>query len=939
MLVLDLAVKSLRNRAFSTSLTVGSIALSVALLIGVENVRVGVRESFSNTISQTDLVVGARGGTTQLLLYSVFGMGSPTQNISWDTYQQWAEHPAIEWTIPYGLGDSHRGYRVIGTSEDFLRHYRYRGGRSISVAEGRFNSGLYDVTLGADVAAELEYAIGDEVEVTHGLDGFMDHDHMPFTVVGVLDKTFTPVDRALYITMEGLEAVHFGWEDGAPPGSAMPGGAEAEDDHAHEEDDHAHAEEDEHDHAEEDEAAHAEDDHAHAEDEDHDHAEEDEDDHAHEAEDDHAHAEEDEHDHAEEDEAAHAEDEHAHAEDEDAHAEDEEGAHAHAHDPDLTVDDVEVTQLAAFFVGTSDRRDALGLQREINEFEDEPMSAVLPRSRPQRDVAGPGLRRDRPAPGDDLRGAGGSARHAGGALHVAQRAPPRDGDPACSRRGAEPDRRAAGARIGGAGDRGRDRRHGPRVRPALGGAAGRRGAGGPLRADHPARSGGVGLPGVGRGRRLPDRLRARPQGVPDHAPRRAGRKGVMNGGPFVASGSLTGSAYGPMAATRAIVGVVLAALAAGCAGDAGDDPDGAIKVGAIFDLTGPTADVGTDYADGMRGFVDWMNAQGGIEGRPIELIYQDYAYQVSRAEQLYRQFVTEGAVVFMGWGTGDTEALRPYVSEDQVPFSSASLSHILGDPAEAPYNFLVATSYTDQFRIALDWISRNHGEGTPVVALLHNASPFGLSPSRHGGVEFAEERGIELGLYEMPRGAVDFTGEFARIRQSGAQYVVFQNTSGPAAVALQNARSLGIDATFICLNWCSNAQLVQLAGEAAEGVMGTMPYAPLSVDVPGTRVIRDYLEARGESIEGRTNAYTQAWWTFAVFANAMRQVLALGQELTGANIKAALEGFTELDMGGVTVPITFTPDDHLGAKGLRIFRVEDGEWTPLTEFLEAPPRR
>ncbi len=377
---------------------------------------------------------------------------------------------------------------------------------------------------------------------------------------------------------------------------------------------------------------------------------------------------------------------------------------------------------------------------------------------------------------------------------------------------------------------------------------------------------------------------------------------------------------------------------AACGGDGGGDgaADNTIKVGAIFDLTGPTADVGTDYADGMRGYADWVNMQGGIEGRPIDLIYQDYGYQVNRAEQLYSQFVAEGVVVFMGWGTGDTEALRLRVTEDEIPFSSASLSHVLGDPADAPYNFLVAPTYTDQFRIALDWIAANHGDGTPIVALMHNASPFGLSPSRYGGVEHAEAVGVDLTLYEMPRGAVDFTGEFSRIRQSGAQYVVFQNTSGPASVALQNARSLGLDLTFVCLNWCANAQLVDLAGDVAEGVMGTIPYAPLGVDVPGTRVIRDYLAAKGESIEGKTNAYTQAWWTFSVFTEAMRQVLAAGQELTGANIKAALETFTDLDMGGVTVPISFTPDDHLGAKALRMFRVEGGEWVPFTEFIQAP---
>lgn len=400
------------------------------------------------------------------------------------------------------------------------------------------------------------------------------------------------------------------------------------------------------------------------------------------------------------------------------------------------------------------------------------------------------------------------------------------------------------------------------------------------------------------------------------------------------------SGYQQTRPIRLLAAAGLLAFSGACGGDGGGDGagDNAIKVGAIFDLTGPTADVGTDYADGMRGYVDWVNMQGGIEGRPIDLIYQDYAYQVDRAEQLYSQFVAEGAVVFMGWGTGDTEALRLRITEDEIPFSSASLSHVLGDPAEAPYNFLVAPTYTDQFRIALDWIARNHGEGTPIVALMHNASPFGLSPSRHGGVEFAEALGIELALYEMPRGAVDYTAEFSRIRQSGAQYVVFQNTSGPASVALQNANSLGLDLTFVCLNWCANAQLVDLAGEVAEGMLGTIPYAPLSVDVPGTRVIRDYLAGKGESVAGKTNAYTQAWWTFAVFGQAMEQVLASGQELTGANIKAALETFTDLDMGGVTVPITFTPNDHLGAKGLRIFRVEGGEWTPFTEFLQAPPR-
>ncbi|MXX68882.1 MAG: ABC transporter permease [Gemmatimonadales bacterium] len=354
MLVLDLALKSLRNRAFSTSLTVGSIALSVALLIGVENVRAGMRESFSNTISQTDLIVGTKGGTIQLLLYSVFGMGAPTENVSWEAYREWADHPAVEWTIPYSLGDSHRGFRVIGTNEDFFRHYRYRGGQEIALAEGRANEGLFDVTLGADVAAELNYALGDEIAVTHGLGevGFINHDHMPFTVTGVLAKTFTPVDRAIYVTLEGMEAIH--WEDGAPPASDDEHDHEAEAQAAPADDGHAHDEA-------EAQAAHADDGHAHDDEADAQAAPAD-DGHAH---DDEADAQ-----------AAPADDGHAHDDEADAQAAPADDGHAHTED--VSIEDVEVTQVTSFFVGTTNRRDVLQLQREINDFEDEPMMAVIP---------------------------------------------------------------------------------------------------------------------------------------------------------------------------------------------------------------------------------------------------------------------------------------------------------------------------------------------------------------------------------------------------------------------------------------------------------------------------------------------------------------------------------------------------------------------------------
>ncbi len=219
MLTPRLALQSLRNRLLATSLTVASIAFSVALLVGIENIRNGLRESFTGTISGVDLVVGPRSSPVQLLLYSVFGMGSPTANVSWETYTHFRDHEAVAWTIPYSLGDNHRGFRVIGTTDAFYEHFRYRDRRSLAFREGRSAATDHEVVVGSEVAARLEYALGDEIVVTHGMGaaGIMDHDDAPFVIVGILERTATPVDRALYVTLEGIEAMHAGWEGGVPP--------------------------------------------------------------------------------------------------------------------------------------------------------------------------------------------------------------------------------------------------------------------------------------------------------------------------------------------------------------------------------------------------------------------------------------------------------------------------------------------------------------------------------------------------------------------------------------------------------------------------------------------------------------------------------------------------------------------------------------------------
>jgi len=211
-----LALKSLWNRKGVAALTIFAIAVSTALLIGVEKMRHEARASFANTVSGVDLVVGARTGPLQLLLYSVFRIGAATNNISWRAYSTFAADPDVAWTIPLSLGDSHRGFRVLGTSNAYFDHLRTGAKRPLSFAAGGRFGDVYDAVLGAEVAARLGYRLGEPIVISHGLGAIAlaEHEDKPFKVAGILAKTGTPVDRTVHISLEGMEAIHIDWRAG-----------------------------------------------------------------------------------------------------------------------------------------------------------------------------------------------------------------------------------------------------------------------------------------------------------------------------------------------------------------------------------------------------------------------------------------------------------------------------------------------------------------------------------------------------------------------------------------------------------------------------------------------------------------------------------------------------------------------------------------------------
>ena len=213
--LLRLALASGWNRRFTLTLTVAAIAFSVAMLLGVERARNAAHESFAHSISGTDLVVGPRTSPVQLMLYAVFRLGEATSSMKWGSYLELAQNPEIAWTIPLSIGDSHHGFPVVGTNGSYFQHYRYGLSQPLRLAAGRRFEGLFETVLGAEVAERLRHQLGDRITLSHGTGEFgAEHSDKPFTVVGVLARTGTPVDRSIHASLEAIEAIHLDWQGG-----------------------------------------------------------------------------------------------------------------------------------------------------------------------------------------------------------------------------------------------------------------------------------------------------------------------------------------------------------------------------------------------------------------------------------------------------------------------------------------------------------------------------------------------------------------------------------------------------------------------------------------------------------------------------------------------------------------------------------------------------
>lgn len=391
--------------------------------------------------------------------------------------------------------------------------------------------------------------------------------------------------------------------------------------------------------------------------------------------------------------------------------------------------------------------------------------------------------------------------------------------------------------------------------------------------------------------------------------------------------------------------ILLAALAAPAAARA------QVPIGDLVDMSGDTAIVSKEYSQGKIDALNWINQNGGVNGKKIDADTVDYAYIVPRALAAYKKWASPRKVVaIQGWGTADTEALVDFVTKDQIPYYSASYSAHLTDPTgkgsatkrPAPYNFPMGPTYSDGLRALLQWAAedwkKQNKPGKPKYVHMGDNHPYPNAPKR-AGEEYAKERGFEvLPAIQYTLTPGDFKAQCLTLKELGADYAFLGNTSDSNIALLKTCAALGVKTQMMANVWGMDENAMKAAGEAANGVVWVMGAATWGDDVPGMKTVRA-VSAMSDP-QGKTyRAVHYIRGVCAVFF--MKEAMAWADKnggINGPNIKNGMyqkKDWVPAGLDGACPPGTWTKDDHRAFTRIAVYRatVKGSTDAPLADLM------
>src|SRR5262245_6115828 len=355
-----------------------------------------------------------------------------------------------------------------------------------------------------------------------------------------------------------------------------------------------------------------------------------------------------------------------------------------------------------------------------------------------------------------------------------------------------------------------------------------------------------------------------------------------------------------------------------------------IKIGNLVDLTGPTSDQGKDIAQGRIHADTNINEKGLVNGKKLELVSVEYGFQRPRAVAAYKKFVEDDKVLLvLGYGTPDTEALRPYITKDKMPYISGSYSGHLTDPRQTPYNFPGGIDYTSQIRIFLNYVKETWKDTSrkPRVAFIYADNAYGRAPIE-AGRQYAKEAGVDLVDEEViPTVLSDATSQLLTMKKKDPDFAYINTNTQWVPVVLKDSYKLGLKTKYLVNNYGIDERTPGLAGEAAEGVLGIQDVAYWGENVPGMKTLMEFHQKHHPN-DTHASPYVRGWTWMVLTVEALKRA---GPNATGEAVKKAMEGFKDFDPWGLAPPFSYTNEDHRPTNRARLVLIKDGKITQVRE--------
>jgi branched-chain amino acid transport system substrate-binding protein len=360
------------------------------------------------------------------------------------------------------------------------------------------------------------------------------------------------------------------------------------------------------------------------------------------------------------------------------------------------------------------------------------------------------------------------------------------------------------------------------------------------------------------------------------------------------------------------------------------------------DLTGPAAEGGKFQGDGFTEYAKWINDQGGIRGRKINLTVNDTTFKVDVAVANLKKALAQGRVDYMfGESTGMIQAISPENnSTNKLFMTSGSFASELADEKAYPYHFVPGATYGAQLKMLVDYIKTSSGSNPAKVVVVHSSTGMGRD-GIEAAVAYAKELGIEVALVQQTKFVETDVSAFAlAIRQAQPTHVIHHGYSfavWPEIVRL--VRDYGMDdVVFLGTIWQSEREKVVAMPDVAEGLIGVKVWNDDTNKPAGKMMetIGGILKAKDPNWKGYVRlGFLDAWISGMMATRAFEIVIDAGQEVNGDNLAAALRTVKDWDTGGlIDVPVTIQNQQIGLGRIIRYSAANNWDMEQLTDWMK-----